>query len=70
MIGAGPSGGQTAQPFAGTIDEVQVCDRALTAAELEGIFTAANAETGYQITAVVQHGDIERTVSMEVAVRD
>ena len=41
-----------------------------TAAEIEGIFTAADAETGYRISAVVQHRDIERTVSVEVVVRD
>ncbi len=70
MIGAGPSEGRTAQPFGGTIDEVQILDRALTGAEIEGIFNAANAGSGYQVAAVVQDGEIERTVSAVVVVWD
>ena len=70
MIGAGPSGGLTSQPFGGTIDEIQVFDRALTAAEIEGIFTAAIADNRYQVTVTAKSNDIERTVSVELVVQD
>ena len=66
-IGNGPS---RINPFDGIIDEVQIFDRALTDAEIVGMFAAANSDERYQISVAAKHKGVERFAVVEVVVKD
>ena len=70
VIGAGPTHGPNRQPFGGMIDEVQIFDRALTEAEIEEIFMAANPDGRYRVTVAAKYKGVERTASVEVVIQN